>query len=476
MSHMKDGIGRSSMIYLTGLAAIASLGGFLFGYDTAVISGTLSLVKSQFQLNATYEGWYVSSALVGCVLGVSGAGWLSDKYGRKRILLLAALLFSISAIGCAISSGFGELIVYRFIGGMGVGIASMLSPMYISEISLPKFRGRLVALYQLAITIGILSAYFVNAKLLDTTQELSLGRFPLFQLIFEKEVWRAMLGMETLPAVAFFLLVITIPRSPRWLVVKGFEKEANKILTRISGADDARKEIAEIKETMASEKTSWKMLLSPGIKVAVMLGVALAVLAQFTGIDAIIYYGPSILERAGFGLGDALGGQVIIGIINVLFTLFAIWKIDKMGRKPLLLLGTAGMLISLLVIGFLFFIGKAEGILLLVFILVFIACFAFSLGPVVWVILSEIYPTKIRGRAMSIATVATWLGTSIIGQLIPISLETIGPALTFWIFAFFCLPTLYIGWKVMPETKGKSLEEIEKHWLKYSRAGVNGNK
>lgn len=209
------------------------------------------------------------------------------------------------------------------------------------------------------------------------------------------------------------------------------------------------------------------MLLQPGIKVAVFLGVALAVLAQFTGIDAIIYYGPRILEGAGFGINDALGSQVIIGIINVLFTLVAIWKIDSIGRKPLLLIGTSGMLISLTAIGVLFAVGIAEGILLIVFILIFIACFAFSLGPVVWVLLSEIYPTKIRGRAMSIATVATWIGTSIIGQLIPISLEGIGPAFTFWIFAIFCLPTIYIGWKIMPETKGKTLEEIERYWLNY---------
>ena len=451
---------------LVGIAGIASLGGFLFGYDTAVISGTLSFVRTQFELDPTAEGWFVSSALVGCVIGVSGAGWLSDKFGRKMILLLAASLFTISALGCAVAFNFSELSIYRFIGGMGVGIASMLSPLYISEISPPKLRGRLVALYQLAITIGILFSFFVNAWLLNTSVSSAFAN-PSMHLIFVDEVWRGMLGMEAIPAISFFLLVLAIPKSPRWLVVKGKIENAERILSTLVGREAAAKEIKEIEETVALEKGSWKMLLQPGIKVAVFLGVALAVLAQFTGIDAIIYYGPRILEGAGFAIGDALSSQVIIGIINVLFTLVAIWKIDSIGRKPLLLIGTSGMLISLTVIGFLFAVGIAEGILLIVFILIFIACFAFSLGPVVWVLLSEIYPTKIRGRAMSIATVATWIATSIIGQLIPISLEGIGPAFTFWIFALFCLPTIYIGWKIMPETKGKSLEEIERYWLNY---------
>jgi len=200
---------------------------------------------------------------------------------------------------------------------------------------------------------------------------------------------------------------------------------------------------------------------------ALFLGVSLAVLQQFTGIDAIIYYGPRIMEQAGFALSDALGSQVVIGVVLMLFTLLAIWQIDKFGRKPLLLSGTMGMFISLIAIGFLFFINQAEGILLLSLILIYIASFAFSLGPVVWVIISEIYPTKIRGRAMSIATMAVWIGTSIIGQFIPLSLDNLGPAITFWIFAFFCIPTMWIGWKIMPETKGKTLEYIEKYWLEY---------
>ncbi len=454
-------------INLIGLALIASLGGFLFGYDTAVISGTLAMVRQQFELNANMEGWYVSSALLGCILGVSGAGWLSDKYGRKKVLLLTGALFSISAIGCALSLSFTILVIYRLIGGLGVGIASMLSPLYISEISPPALRGRLVTLYQFAITIGILCAYFVNVWLLNTSHNPGFENLTNFHLIFKEEVWRGMLGMEAIPALSFFILILFIPKSPRWLVVNGQTDQARKVLSRLVGIKEAHSEIAEIEDTLALEKGSWKMLLAPGIKMAVFIGVTLAVLQQFTGIDAIIYYGPRIFEEAGFGLNEALGGQVVIGIINVVFTVIAIFTIDIFGRKRLLLTGTAGMLISLIVIGALFAAGKANGMLLLSLILVFIACFAFSLGPVVWVILSEIYPTKIRGRAMSIATIAVWIGTAIIGQLIPISLDNLGPDITFWIFAFFCLPTIYIGWKLLPETKGRTLEDIERHWLKY---------
>jgi len=454
-------------INLVGLALIASLGGFLFGYDTAVISGTLAMVRHQFELNANMEGWYVSSALLGCILGVSGAGWLSDKYGRKMVLLLTGALFSISAIGCALSSSFTILVLYRLVGGLGVGIASMLSPLYISEISPPAIRGRLVTLYQFAITIGILCAYFVNVWLLNTSNNPGFENLANFHLVFKEEVWRGMLGMEAVPAVSFFILILFIPKSPRWLVVKGQTDQARKVLTRLVGTEQAKHEINEIEDTLALEKGSWKMLLAPGIKMAVFIGVTLAVLQQFTGIDAIIYYGPRIFEEAGFALSDALGGQVVIGIINVVFTVIAIFTIDIFGRKRLLLTGTAGMFVSLILIGVLFAAGKAGSILLLSLVLVFIACFAFSLGPVVWVILSEIYPTKIRGRAMSIATIAVWIGTSIIGQLIPISLDNLGPDITFWIFAFFCIPTIYIGWKLLPETKGRTLEDIERHWLKY---------
>lgn len=387
--------------YIWWLTITASLGGFLFGYDTAVISGTLSMVREKFALNATFEGWYVSSALVGCILGVLFAGWMSDKYGRKKVLLLSATLFSISAFGCSLINSFSTLIIYRFVGGLGVGIASMLSPMYISEISPPKIRGKLVALYQLAITAGILASYLVNAWLLKQASGYGVLNSEIFTLIFKQEVWRAMLGMEALPALLFFLLLMFVPESPRWLIVKGMAGKAKSILLKTAVENEANAEIQEIESSLVVEKKSKNLVLEPGIKLALFLGVSLAVLQQFTGIDAIIYYGPRIMESAGFALSDALGSQVVIGAINMSFTLLAIWQIDRFGRKPLLLFGTSGMFLALLVIG----------------------------------------------------------------QFIPLSLDNLGPSVTFWIFALFCIPTIVIGWKIMPETKGRSLEFIEKYWM-----------
>ena len=428
---------NKNLAFIWWITITASLGGLLFGYDTAVISGTLSMVRSQFALNAAMEGWYVSSALVGCVVGVSYAGWLSDKYGRKKVLLMAAVLFTVSALGCALVSSFSTLAIYRLLGGMGVGIASMLSPMYISEISPPAIRGRLVAVYQLAITVGILLSYLINAWLLEQSAGPVLFDSNKLTLAFKTEVWRGMLGMEAVPATLFFMLLILVPESPRWLVINGKIEKAKLILVKTSGEKESEIEIKEIFESLETEKKSKNLILEPGIKLAVFLGVSLAVLQQFTGIDAIIYYGPRIMETAGFALNDALASQVIIGAINLIFTILAILLIDKFGRKPLLLSGTFGMFVSVIAIGFLFWFNYAEGILLLSLLLVFIASFAFSLGPVVWVILSEIYPTKIRGRAMSVATMAVWIGTALLGQFLPLSLDNLGPAGTFWIFGFF---------------------------------------
>ncbi len=451
---------------VTFLAIIAALGGFLFGYDTAIISGTIGLVKTQFNLSAVMEGWYVSSALVGTILGVSVAGILSDKFGRKNILLMSGLFFALSAVGCAISGSFNGLVVYRLIGGMGVGVASMLSPLYISEIAPAKNRGRLVALYQLAITLGILVAYFANAYLLGlSTSESLIDSTGMTNKIFVEEVWRAMLGSETLPALIFLLLLLTIPKSPRWLAMKGKKEQAKNILLRFVTEKEANEEIQNVEAVLAKESGSIKAVFSGPFKLAMIIGISLAVLGQVTGINAIIYYGPKILEEGGLQLGEALGGQVVIGFVNVLFTFIALWKIDDLGRKPLLTYGIIGIMISLVVIGFLFYFEVNNTYLLMTFILTFIACFAFSFGPVLWVLLSEIYPLKIRGAAMSVATMAVWVGATFVGQMTPWFLENLKPSGTFWFFAVCMIPALYLAIKVLPETKGKTLEEIENYWL-----------
>ena len=448
------------------ISLIAALGGFLFGFDTAVISGTIGFVKAQFMLDVVAEGWFVGSALLGCIVGVTFTGILSDAFGRKQILFLSAVLFSVSAIGCMLSPTQSTLILYRLLGGMGVGVASILSPLYISEITPPDFRGRFVSLYQFAITIGILCAYFSNVMILSVGKNgLFLGEGFLHR-IFVQDAWRAMFGAEIIPALIFFILLFFVPRSPRWLAAKGYNEKAKMVLTRVAGIKGAEQQMKEIREALSLETGSLRQLFQPGLRLALFIGVTLAVLSQLTGINAIIYYGPRIFERAGFGVGRALNSQVIIGTINVLFTIIAIWKIDRLGRRPLLIAGSLGMMFFHVIIGFLFLTGQETSILLLISIMCFIAFFAFSFGPVVWTLLSEIYPTHIRGRAVSIATLSLWMGTYIIGQSVPWMLENLGPQGTFWLFALMCLPAILITWKLAPETKGKSLEQIEMYWMK----------
>lgn len=456
---------KNNKAYLLFITMAAALGGFLFGYDTAVISGTIGLVKSQFGLNTVMEGWFVSSALVGCITGVAFAGELSDRYGRKRSLIFSGLMFSVSVVGCALSASNTELVIFRLVGGIGVGIASMLSPLYISEVSPARIRGRMVALYQFAITIGILCAYFANTIMLNLSESITgLDPSGVWHKLLVAEVWRGMFGTEIIPALLFFLIMFFVPASPRWLVSKDRKEEAGRILERINDREFAQRELASIQETVAKEeKGSWSVLFQKGIRVALFAGMGLAILSQLTGINAIIYYGPRIMEEAGIQLGDALGGQVIIGIVNVVATLVAILRIDKYGRKKLMLGGITGMFISLIVVGVLFLIGHTRGVLLLIFILTFIASFAIGYGPVIWVLLSEIYPTRVRGRAMSVATLTLWVGTAIVGQLVPWMLDVLTPAVTFFIFALCCIPVPLILRKI-PETKGLSLEEIENSW------------
>jgi len=452
--------------YVAGLAIIASLGGFLFGYDTAIISGTIGFVTGQFSLDAIWEGWYVSSALIGTILGVSIAGVLSDRYGRKEILFLSGIFFGLSAIGCMISGSFTELVIFRLLGGVGVGIASMLSPLYISEIAPADRRGRLVALYQFAITIGILFAYFANAFLLNNSQSEALAdNTGLIHKVMAGEIWRAMLGSETIPALLFIILLFTIPKSPRWLTMKGKKERAKSILLKFVDEKEADKEIRDIETNLKKETGGLKMAFTGKFKRAMVIGVVLAILSQLSGINAIIYYGPKILEEAGLQISEALGGQVIIGVINVAFTIIAIWKIDKLGRRPLLLFGIFGIIISLVTVGCLFYFEVNNTYLLMASILLFIACFAFSYGPVVWVLLSEIYPLSIRGMAMSVATMAVWVGNAFLGQMVPWFLENLKPHGTFWLFAICTLPAIYIVARLVPETKGKTLEEIENYWL-----------
>jgi MFS transporter, SP family, arabinose:H+ symporter len=450
--------------YLFFVCLVSALGGFLFGFDTAVISGTVGFVKQQFSLNALQEGWFVAVALLGCIIGVGFSGILADKFGRKATLFLSALLFAASALGCTVAPEHVSLIIARLIGGLGIGVASMLAPLYISEISIPQVRGRMVTLYQFAITVGILAAYYSNALLLSWSHSLATESEFLHWIVVS-EVWRGMFGVGVIPAVLFFVLLFFIPQSPRWLMAKGYTDKARAILARVTNQAQAAREVEEIQATMKEETGSVHQLFEPGLRRALFLGISIAVLSQLTGINVIIYYGPRIFSEAGFDLGDSFNSQVIIGIMNVVATILAIWKVDHYGRKPLLVTGIIGMMVALLCIGGFFIAGAHGSALLVAFILLYVTFFAFSFGSVTWILLSEFYPTHIRGRAMSIATLSLWCGTFVVGQAFPWLLETFGGSGAFLFFALMCVPAIVIAWKLLPETKGKSLEEIERFWL-----------
>ena len=457
--------------YLIFLSVVAALGGFLFGYDTAVISGTIAQVTQLFQLDALQQGWYVGCALVGSIVGVLFAGILSDKLGRKLTMVISAVLFSTSALGCALSADFSQLVIYRIIGGVGIGVVSIVSPLYISEVAVAQYRGRLVSLYQLAVTVGFLGAYLVNYQLLAWAESGTQLSVDWLNKVFITEVWRGMLGMETLPAILFFIIIFFIPESPRWLIVRGKELKAVNILEKIyNSITEAKSQLKETKSVLTSEtRSEWSLLMKPGIFKAVIIGVCIAILGQFMGVNAVLYYGPSIFENAGLSGGDSLFYQVLVGLVNTLTTVLALVIIDKVGRKKLVYYGVSGMVLSLVLIGLYFLFGDSLGVsslFLLVFFLFYVFCCAVSICAVVFVLLSEMYPTKVRGLAMSIAGFALWIGTYLIGQLTPWMLQNLTPAGTFFLFALMCVPYMLIVWKLVPETTGKSLEEIERYWTR----------
>jgi len=461
----------NQVAYVIWLSVVASLGGFLFGYDTAVISGTVDQVSVQFSLNDITRGWYVGCALAGSIAGVMVAGSLSDRFGRRIVMILSAVLFTLSGIGCMIAANEVQLVIARILGGIGIGVASVISPLYIAEISVPGFRGRLVSMYQLAITVGFLGAYLANYSLLQYSETLlKTGAVSgLYGKVFATEAWRGMLGMEAVPAMLFFITLFFIPESPRWLVVRGDEIKALLILDRIYGKDEALVQTGNIKNLIASEtETNWRMLLQPGFRLALFIGVALAMLGQLMGVNAVLYYGPSIFRESGLSSGDSLFYQVLVGLVNMLTTVLALIIIDKVGRKKLVYWGVSGMIVALVLIGFYFAFGmklSVPHLFLLIFFLFYIFCCAISICAVIFVLLSEMYPVKVRGAAMSIAGLSLWIGTYLIGQLTPVMLTSLTPAGTFWLFAVMCIPYILIVWKLLPETTGKSLEEIEEMWI-----------
>lgn len=469
------GSSRGSQVRcVTLISLVAALGGLLFGYDTAVINGAIGYLSVHFQLDAFWKGWATASALVGCIVGACFAGVLSDRFGRKKVMLLSAVLFAVSAVWSAVPRGLAEFAWARMIGGFGVGAASILSPLYIAEISPARIRGRLVSVNQLTIVSGMLVVYFVNAIIAARGEATDLYQAAgaAMQDLNPKSWnvlygWRWMFGSETLPAVLFLICLLFVPESPRWLVKQHRHGEALRVLTRVNGADGAARESAAIANALAQEHLSLRQLFRPGIRFALLLGVILAVLQQITGINVILYYGAEIFQGAGLKSTHAIYQTVIVGAVNVAFTLVAIWVVDKLGRKPLLLCASAGMGLSLFLVGALYTPGKTEGPWVLIFILTYVASFAVAMGPVVWVVLSEIFPTRVRGAAMSVAVVCLWTANFLVTQFYPPLMDALGGK-AYHLFGAICVVAfLFVAWFI-PETKGKTLEEIERRWLPVS--------
>jgi len=437
--------GSTRSVYLP--AMVAAIGGLLFGFDTAVINGAIVFIKQQFALRESQTEIAASSLLLGCVIGASIAAFTSDRFGRKRVLLAAAALFTLSSIGSALPRDLMEFAVARLIGGVAIGIASTLSPLYIAEISPAKKRGLLVSLNQLAIVTGILLSYSVNYLL--------TGAGPTN--------WRWMFASASLPSIAFFLTLLFIPESPRWLMQKGREQEAELFLTQIVGPQAAPTEIAAIRSAIAEESGD---LLDPTFRKALIVAILIALFSQFTGINTIIYYGSIVfLEHVPHQTAStALWANVIIGAINFVATIAGMQLIDRTGRKSILMSAFAGMALSLAAVSASIRF-QASGFIVLIFVLTYVACFAVGVGTGTWVLMAEICPTKVRGRAMSVATVFLWCGTLLV-TLTFLSLVTAFTAPgVFMLYALVSIAAFLFVWRRVPETKGRTLEEIERFWL-----------
>ncbi len=444
-----------SRSYVYKATVVAAVGGLLFGYDTAVVAGAIGFIEKLYDLSPTMKGWIASCALIGCVIGAMFAGTLSDKIGRKKMLVLSGLMFAVSSLGIAIPLSLTWFVAFRLIGGIGIGVASMLAPMYIAEIAPAEIRGRLVSVNQLGIVTGILLIYFVNATIAGWHNEawnIAIG-------------WRYMFGSGVIPSVIFLIMLIFVPESPRWLASKERWDEANVILTKINGKQKAQQELSEIKETLNIEHGTFSEIFKPGIRKALLIGVVLCIFSQVTGINAIMYYAPEIFKSTGDATSSALMQTVLVGIINVLFTLVAIKYVDNWGRRALLLAGTAGMAVCLTIVGAAFHFDMAKGYLVLIAILAYIAFFAVSLGPLAFVVIAEIFSNRNRGKAMSVSIFFLWISVYVVSQSFPMLLSSIGSDYTFWIYMVMAILAFFFVLKLVPETKGKSLEEIEKYWM-----------
>lgn len=449
--------------YIIGISLVSAMGGLLFGYDWVVIGGAKPFYEVFFDItnSPSWQGWAMSSALIGCLFGAALSGMLSDKYGRKRLLIFSAFLFTLSAIGTGAANAFSMFITYRVLGGIGIGLASTLSPMYIAEIAPSHMRGRLVTINQLTIVIGILAAQLINWQIAEPVP----GDFThqdILQSWNGQTGWRYMFWAENIPAVLFFVLMFLVPESPRWLAKNGGEKAVERILSKIGGPEYAHTEYQNIHASLSTDtsKVNYRYLLDKRLRKVLIVGIVMAVFQQWCGINVIFNYAQEVFQAAGFGVSDILFNIVITGVINLVFTMVAIFTVDKMGRRPLLLFGAAGLTIIYILIGAAYFFS-ISGWILLILVLIAIATYAMSLAPIVWVIISEIFPNKIRGAAMAVATLALWLASFLLTYTFPVLNRLLNTSGTFWLYGFICFAGFIFIYKNLPENKGKSLEEIE---------------
>mgnify|MGYP003380642860 CR=1 FL=1 len=434
--------------YLTFICSVAMVGGLMFGFDIAIISGANASLQSYFHLDELELGWGTGSLVLGAMFGALGSGGLADRYGRKRLLSYVALLFALSCLGSALSHTFVAFVVSRIVGGLSVGAASVLAPMYVAEIAPKKIRGMLVSIYQLTIVIGILISYLINYGLYGIEND-----------------WRWMFATGVAPSVLFFLGLFAIPESPRWLYLKGQKEKCRAIIGRIAGPAEADLEVEEIARTLEDQKSTSQSgdLLAPSVRKASFVGFLIAGLVQLNGMNAVVNYAPKIFQGAGFEIQNALLNTSFIGLINFIFTFVAIVVIDKVGRKTLYLTGSLGMSVSLLCLAATYFL-HLEGVLTMVFVLAFVAFFAACIGPVFWTLVAEIFPNRIRGKAVAIASAIQWSVYFIVALLFPRFLEVAGGGMAFLFFAGMTTVQFLLVRHYLPETRGKSLEEIEMHW------------
>lgn len=457
---------KRTTIYLFLVCLVSAMGGLLFGYDWVVIGGAKIFYEPFFQLesDAAMRGWAMSSALVGCLVGALVSGMGSDRYGRKRMLVIAAFLFVVSAVGTGAADRFDWFVLYRIIGGFGIGIASNISPVYIAEVSPAHVRGKFVSLNQLTIVLGILAAQIANWQIGEhfSADGVSLTDTGIYW------AWRWMFWAELVPAVLFLILSFLIPESPRWMALNNREEKAGVVLRRIGGGPYAEQTLRSLKQLTPVENVrqeGWQDLRKPGLRKVLWIGVVLAVFQQWCGINVIFNYAHEIFSAAGYAVSDILMNIVVTGVTNVIFTVAAIYTVDRWGRRVLLFVGSIGLALIYFLLGGCYYRGSS-GIFMLLLIILAIACYAMSLAPVVWVVLSEIFPARIRGMAVALSTFFLWGGCFLLTYTFPILNEAVGAYGIFWIYGGICLVGFLFIRSQLPETKGKTLEELEHELIK----------